>query len=71
MMAAAVFRGIKNGWLSDEYMHYAKKVQDTMDEYVDEYGIIHEVCGCPHFLSVGTSAESMAAYIMMHAYAGE
>lgn len=68
MMAAAVYRGCHSGWLSKDYLPYADKVVATMDQYVDDYGIIHEVCGCPHFLSVGTSAESMAAYIMMHSW---
>jgi len=39
-----------------------------MDKYVDRFGIIREVCGCPHFLSSGTSAESMASYLMMNAH---
>ena len=67
MMAAFVYRGIAGGWLSEKYRAAADKVRVIMDAYVDEYGIIHEVCGCPHFVSVGTSAESMAAYLMMHA----
>ena len=39
-----------------------------METYVDEFGLIREVCGCPHFLTPGTSAESMAAYLMMWAW---
>lgn len=27
-----------------------------------------DVCGCPDFVSSGTSAESMAAYIMMNSW---
>lgn len=69
MMAAYIYRSLYNGTLPQEYKKYADLVLDTMEKYVDEYGIIHEVCGCPHFVSVGTSAESMAAYIMMHAWA--
>lgn len=68
MMATFVFRGIANGWLDRKYAPYALKVSETMENYVDESGIIHEVCGCPNFVSVGTSAESMAAYLMMHAW---
>lgn len=68
MMAAFVYRGVRNGWLSENYLTYAERVVVTMEQYVDAYGIIHEVCGCPDFLSVGTSAESMAAYLMMHAW---
>lgn len=82
MMAAAVYRGYAHGWLKESdnqvqdkqpndlvtYQSRADRVFDTMDRYVDEYGIIHEVCGCPDFTDSGTSAESMASYIMMHAF---
>lgn len=68
MMAAAVFRGCRNGWLSQTMIPYAEKVVETMDLYVDKYGLIHGVCGCPHFVSEGTSAESMAAYLMMYGW---
>lgn len=67
MMATAVYKGCSKGWLPSKYLIYADKVLNTMDQYVDDYGIIHHVCGCPDFISEGTSAESMAAYIMMHA----
>lgn len=68
MTAAFIYRGIYGGWLDSKYEKNAKLVIDTMDNYIDEFGIIHEVCGCPHFLDVGTSAESMASYLMMHAF---
>lgn len=68
MAAACIYRGIAAGWLPAAYAEHAEKVRSTMDGYVDEYGIIHEVCGCPHFLEAGTSAESMAGYLMMQAY---
>ena len=68
MMAASIYRGVAAGWLSDSYIKYADLVRENMDAYVDEFGIIHEVCGCPMFMEVGTSAESMASYLMMHAW---
>lgn len=68
MTAAFIYRGVKKGYVSDKYLSYADKVFSTMEQYVDEYGIIRGVCGCPDFVAEGTSAESMAAYIMMHAY---
>lgn len=68
MLAAYIYRGIIGGWLSRKYIGYADKVRCTMDKYIDEFGIIHEVCGCPHFLQAGTSAESMASYLMMNAH---
>lgn len=68
MMATFIYRGVAGGWLSETYRPYAEKVYTTMDAYVDEYGLIREVCGCPHFLTPGTSAESMAAYLMMQGW---
>lgn len=68
MMAAFIYRGVVGGWLSTEYIVKADLVRETMEEYVDSFGIIHEVCGCPDFVEMGTSAESMASYLMMHAY---
>lgn len=68
MMAAAIYRGVHAGWLPDDYIFHADLVYGNMPKYVDEYGIIHEVCGCPDFASVGTSAESMASFLMMEAW---
>ncbi len=68
MMAAFVYRGVAGGWLNRRYVERADAVRVTMEKYVDRFGIIHEVCGCPHFVDSGTSAESMAAYLMMHAH---
>lgn len=68
MMAAAIYRGVQAGWLSDDYIFHADLVYGNMPKYIDEYGIIHEVCGCPDFASVGTSAESMASFLMMEAW---
>jgi rhamnogalacturonyl hydrolase YesR len=71
MMATYIYRGMVGGWLPAEYTEYAERVRVTMEDYVDEIGLIREVCGCPHFLEVGTSAESMAAYLMMHGWYGK
>lgn len=71
MMATYIYRGMVGGWLPAEYAEYADRVRVTMEDYVDEIGLIQEVCGCPHFLEVGTSAESMAAYLMMHGWYGK
>ena len=69
MMAAAfIYRGVANGWLSNSYLPYADLVRDGMDAFVDDFGLIHEVCGSPDFERSGTSAESMAAYLMMRAF---
>ena len=68
MMAAAIYRGVRAGWLSDDYIFHADLVYGNMQKYVDGYGIIHEVCGCPDFNAPGTSAESMASFLMTEAW---
>ena len=68
MTATFIYRGVTGGWLSERYLKHADRVRETMENYVDEFGLIREVCGCPHFVSPGTSAESMAVYLMMQAW---
>ncbi len=68
MMATYIYRAVGQGLLPVEYVKYADIVSETMEKYVDAYGIIHGVCGSPHFVSEGTSAESMAAYVMMNSW---
>ncbi|MBO7531588.1 MAG: glycosyl hydrolase, partial [Lachnospiraceae bacterium] len=68
MMAATVYRGIKEGYLPEKYREYADKAFRAVTEKVDRYGIIREVCGCPDFVAEGTSAEAQAAYIMAYAW---
>lgn len=85
MMAAFIYRGTAQGWLaagdciprgketSDRHTAYlsaANKVAVTMEQHIDRFGLIHRVCGAPDFAHEGTSAESMAAYLMMHAWRG-
>lgn len=64
MMAAAVYRGMIHGYISDTYREYADRAVDTVSDKIDAYGLVREVSGCPHFVSEGTSAEAQAAYIM-------
>lgn len=69
MMAAAfIYRGCCQKWLPYGHLPAAEKTVETMEKYVDRFGIIHGVCGCPDFVREGTSAESMAAYLMMHGW---
>ena len=68
MASASVYRGIKDGFLPETYRAFPDRVSETMESCIDPYGIIHGVAGCPDFLEEGTSAESMAAYLMMHAW---
>ena len=68
MMAAAVFRGILHGYVDPSRRSAAETAWLTVSEKMDAFGLIHEVCGCPDFLSEGTSAEAQAAFIMADAW---
>ncbi|MCR5801426.1 MAG: glycoside hydrolase family 88 protein [Lachnospiraceae bacterium] len=66
MMAAAIFRGYRGGFL-DFGLEYAEKALETVSGKIDKYGLIREVSGCPDFVSEGTSAEAQAAFVMAYA----
>ncbi len=68
MMAASVYRGILNGYVSGSYKENADRAYETVSGKIDDYGIIREVSGCPDFVIQGTSAEAQAAYIMASAW---
>lgn len=68
MVAAYIYRGIFEGYVDKKYIENANKAYDTVTSKIDEYGIIREVCGCPHFVSEGTSAEAQASYLIASAW---
>ena len=68
MMAAAVFRGILHGYVHEKYRPAAEAACRTVMEKTDEMGLVREVCGCPDFVSEGTSAEAQAALVMADAW---
>lgn len=68
MMAATVFRGILHGYVRESLYDAAEAAYRTVCEKTDQMGLIHEVCGCPDFISEGTSAEAQAAFVMADAW---
>ncbi len=68
MMAAAIWCGIHDGFISTDYGAYAERAFQTVTEKIDSIGLIHEVCGCPDFVAEGTSAEAQASYVMASAW---
>ena len=41
------------------------------DRRIDGLGLVRGVCGCPDFVSEGTSAEAQAAFLMADAWYGK
>lgn len=60
MLAYAAFVGVAEGWLEPEWAERADHWCDGALAFVDEYGLVREVCGAPHFDRQGTSAEAQA-----------
>ncbi|MCL1823604.1 MAG: glycoside hydrolase family 88 protein [Oscillospiraceae bacterium] len=71
MCAAFIFRGIREGWLEKKYKQNADRVRKTIAKQIDEFGIIHGVCGAPNFKKQGVSVDAQAAWIMMDKWAGK
>ncbi|MCL2018166.1 MAG: glycoside hydrolase family 88 protein [Oscillospiraceae bacterium] len=71
MMAAAfIYKGLKEKRLAGRnYKQHADRVRKTIAKNIDEFGIIHGVCGAPMFTEQGTSAEAQAAWLIMDAWA--
>lgn len=65
MVAYTIYRGIKSGWLSDEYMDLADQMRAAANKKVDLYGRIQGACGAPGFDKSGVSPEANAFYILM------
>jgi len=64
MFAYAAFTGVADGWLPAEYAGHASRWLEGALSRVDADGVIHGVCGAPHFDREGTSAEAQAFAIM-------
>lgn len=60
MVAYAVFTGVADGWLPDEWSGRARLWMDASLATVGEDGLVREVCGAPSFDRPGTSAEAQA-----------
>nr|WP_255633433.1 glycoside hydrolase family 88 protein [Demequina sp. TTPB684] len=64
MLAYAAFTGVADGWLPVGYRPAAKRWLDAALAEVDADGVVHGVCGAPHFAAPGTSAEAQAFAIL-------
>lgn len=65
MLAYTLYRGMKAGWLSKDYLVSAEKLRKAAQNCVDSYGRVCPVCGAPHFDRAGSAPEGNAFYILM------
>lgn len=64
MFAYAALTGVADGWLPFRFVDLADGWIAGALATMDEDGLIHEVCGAPHFDRPGISAEAQAFAIM-------
>ena len=65
MLAYTVFRGIRSGWLSRTYLPIAEHCRRAAVSQVDDYGLVRNVCGMPHFDRPFVAPEGQAFHILM------
>jgi rhamnogalacturonyl hydrolase YesR len=67
MLAYAIYRGVAGGWLDAAYLSRADRMRAAAQAQVDEYGLVQNVCGAPHFDHPGTAPEGQAFFLLMEA----
>ena len=65
MLAYAIYRGLRDGWLPKDYAEHAERLYRAALGKMDEYGLIREACGAPHFDKPGISPEAQAFFLLM------
>lgn len=71
IMAYAIFRGVKGGWLDTAYLKRAEKMRAAAQSKVDQEGLVQGVCGSPTFEAPGTATEGQAFFLLMEAAAAD
>jgi rhamnogalacturonyl hydrolase YesR len=69
MLAYSIYRGVMAGFLDKTYIEKAEIMRKAANDRVDEYGYMHDVCGCPNFDRSYFSPEAQAFYLLMEAAA--
>lgn len=65
MLSFSIYKGIKAGWLDENYRAKADLMRKAAHAQLDAYGIIQGACGAPYFDKPGTSVEAQAFFILM------
>jgi rhamnogalacturonyl hydrolase YesR len=67
MLAYAIYRGVRGGWLSADYRAAADRMRAAAQAKVDAFGYVRDVCGSPTFDRAGVASEGQAFYLLMEA----
>jgi rhamnogalacturonyl hydrolase YesR len=67
MLAYTIYKGVKSGWLEEDYLEAAGKMRAAAHKKIDRFGLVHDACGSPRFNKPGTSTEAQAFFLMAEA----
>lgn len=67
MFAYCIYRGVADGWLQDDLIEPAERIWHAVQQEVDQYGLVRNVCGVPDFIAPHVAPEGQAFYILMDA----
>lgn len=71
MLAYSIFRGVKSGWLGEEYLSPAEEMRAAARAKQDRFGLIQDVCGAPHFDKPGVAPEGQAFFLLLESAAAK
>jgi unsaturated rhamnogalacturonyl hydrolase len=67
MLAYTIYRGVRAGWLTPDYIQAADEMRSAARAKVDEHGFVEGVCGAPNFDKPGRATEGQAFFLRMEA----
>ncbi len=67
MLAYTVYTGVKEQWLSRQYLPAAHLARQAALHQVDRFGLVRNVCGMPNFDRPFVAPEGQAFFILMEA----
>jgi len=66
LLAYGIYRGVADEWLDKSYISYADKIYEAVNNKVNEYGLVMDVCSAStNFIVPGPNAEGQAFYMLM------
>jgi unsaturated rhamnogalacturonyl hydrolase len=71
MTAYALYKGMAEKWLPDDYLGAAVRLRAAAERMTDEYGFVRGVCAAPTFDRPGVSPEGNAFCILMESAAAK
>ena len=67
MLAYTIYRGVRGGWIDENYCPVADSMRVAVYARVDDEGLVQGVCGSPTFDHSGTATEGQAFFLLMEA----